>query len=255
MKTRITALAGLALLLPLASCGQSGDDDSEETVTLQVFAAASLTDTFTEIGEKFEAENDGVKVEFSFGGSSDLVTQIQQGAPADVFASADEANMEKATDDDLVDGEPIDFASNTLQIVTPPGNPAGVEDLSDLASDDVDVVVCAPEVPCGSATQKVADAADIEINPVSEESQVTDVLGKVTAGEADAGLVYVTDATGAGDDVEAIDFPEAEDAVNIYPIATLADSKNADVAKDFVDFVTGSEGQGILADAGFGSSS
>jgi len=255
MKTKIAALAGLALLLPLASCGQSedGDDKADETVTLHVFAAASLTDTFTELGEQFEADHDGVKVEFNFDGSSNLVTQIQEGAPADVFASADEANMEKATGDDLVEGEPADFATNTLQIVTPPDNPAGIEDLSDLASDDVDVVLCAPEVPCGAASETVEKAAGIEIDPVSEEQKVTDVLGKVTAGEADAGLVYVTDATGAGDDVKAIDFAEAEDAVNIYPIGALAGSKNADLAQEFVDLVTSSEGQKVLADAGFGA--
>lgn len=254
MRRVIAILATIGLLGTAAACG-GGDDDSgatAESVTLRVFAAASLTDTFTEIASLFEAEHEGVTVEFNFAGSSDLVAQIQQGAPADVFASADEANMVKATDDDLVEGEPVNFASNVLTIVTPPDNPGNVQSLEDLARDDVDVVICAPQVPCGAATERVAEAAGIEIDPVSEESAVTDVLGKIVAGEADAGLVYVTDATGAGDSVQAIDFPESAEAVNIYPIAALSGSENPDHAQDFVDFVNGAEAQQILKDAGFG---
>lgn len=246
MKRIAATLTTTGLLAVTAACG--GGDDS---VTIQVFAAASLTDTFEQLAEEFEADHD-VTIDFNFAGSSDLVAQIEQGAPADVFASADENNMDRAVDDDLVEGEPVIFASNTLQIVTPPGNPAGITSLQDLTDDDVTLVICAPEVPCGSATQTVADDAGIELNPVSEESAVTDVLGKVVADEADAGLVYVTDATGAGDSVEAIDFDEAESAVNLYPIAPLADSENADVAQDFVDFITGPRGTEVLQDAGFG---
>lgn len=245
-------LLAAGLLVAMAGCGSDDDkkDAKSETTTLTVFAAASLTKTFTEIGEKFEAEHDGVKVSFSFAGSSDLVAQIQQGAPADVFASADTANMDKAADD--VEGSPVNFATNVLQIATPPDNPAGISSLQDLAKPDVKVVVCAPEVPCGAATVKVEDSAGIDIKPVSEESSVTDVLGKVTANEADAGLVYVTDVTGAGDSVKGISFPESSAAVNTYPIAALSASKHADLADEFVDFVTGSVGQGILSAAGFG---
>ena len=254
----VSALAALAL----TACGSGGGSDDApaggEPRTLTVFAAASLTDSFEEIASDFEASqeetgNQEVTVEFNFGGSSDLVAQLQSGAPADVFASADVANMTKATDDDLIDGEPQLFATNVLQIATPPDNPAGIEELSDLADDDVQVVLCAPEVPCGAASAKVEQAADIDITPVSEEQAVTDVLGKVASGEGDAGLVYVTDVIGAGDDVLGIDFPESEEAVNEYPIAALADSEQAELAQQFVDFVLGERGQKVLADAGFGA--
>ena len=219
--------------------------------TLTVYAAASLTSSFEEIGKQFEADHEGVKVRFSFGGSSDLVAQLQQGAPADVFASADTDNMEKATADDLVEGDPVDFATNTLEIAVPPDNPAGVASLEDLAKPGTKVVVCAAEVPCGAATQKVEKASGVEIRPASEEQSVTDVLNKVTTGEADAGLVYVTDVQAAGDKVKGITFPESSSAVNTYPIGALAESENKELAQEFVDLVTGDTGQQILADAGF----
>jgi molybdate transport system substrate-binding protein len=218
-----------------------------------VYAAASLTATFTEIGTEFEKEHDGVTVEFSFGGSSDLVAQLQEGAPADVFASADEANMEKLTGDDLQAGDPQSFATNTLEIVTPPDNPAGITTFADLAEEGVDLVVCAPAVPCGSATVKAQDATGVTLSPVSEEQSVTDVLAKVTSGQADAGLVYVTDVTAAGDAVHGVPFPESDDVVNTYPIVALEDSEHADLAQDFVDLVLGDTGQGVLAEAGFGT--
>jgi molybdate transport system substrate-binding protein len=246
----------LALTLPLAACG--GDDDSstsgdgaQETVTLTVYAAASLTSTFEQIASDFEAEHEGVEVELSFGGSSDLVTQITEGAPADVFASAATANMDDLVEAGLAEGDPQDFATNILEIAVPPGNPAGVTSLQDLAG-DLNLVLCAPEVPCGAASQAVAEAAGITLSPVSEEQAVTDVLAKVTSGEADAGLVYVTDVTAAGDAVEGIEFPEAADVVNTYPIVPVSDSDEADLAQEFVDFVLGATGQQVLADAGFG---
>ena len=214
MKRWIGAASTVLLLVTAAACGSddSGDSSSEaKTKTLTVYAAASLTSSFEEIGKKFEADHDGVKVKFSFGGSSDLVAQIQQGAPADVFASADTDNMEKATADDLVEGDPVDFATNTLEIAVPPDNPAGVASLEDLAKPGTKVVVCAAEVPCGAAAQGVEKAAGIDIKPVSEEQSVTDVLNKVTTGEADAGLVYVTDVQAAGDKVKGITFPESSD--------------------------------------------
>ncbi len=254
MKRWIGAVSAALLLATSAGCGSddSGDSSSgEKTKTLTVSAAASLTDTFTELGKQFEADNEGVKVKFSFGGSSDLVAQIQQGAPADVFASADTANMDKATADDLIEGEPVNFASNTLGIAVPPDNPAKVTSLQDLSKPGTKVVVCAAEVPCGAAAQKVEEAAKVTIKPVSEEQSVTDVLNKVETGEADAGLVYVTDVKSAGDKVKGITFPESSSAVNTYPIGALADSKNQDLAKEFVDLVTGPDGQQVLADAGF----
>lgn len=244
------AIAATVLFAVLAGCGSDSGDDAPET-TLNVFAAASLTASFTEIGEAFEAEHEGVTVVFNFAGSSDLVAQIDQGAPADVFASADENNMTKATDADLVDGEPALFATNTLQIVTEPGNPKGIASLADLADDALTVVLCAPEVPCGAASAKVETAAGIDIAPASEESSVTDVLNKVVNGEADAGLVYVTDAKNAGDKVTAVDFPEAAEAVNRYPIAVISASQSVAVARQFVDFVLSSDGRAVLAEYGF----
>jgi molybdate transport system substrate-binding protein len=243
--------AALALVLPLAACGDDGDAASGDT-TLTVYAAASLTATFEQIAEEFETEHDGVDVRLSFGGSSDLVTQIQEGAPADVFASADTATMDTLVQDDLADGDPQDFATNVLEIAVPPGNPAGVESLQDLARNDVDLVTCAPEVPCGAAARAVADQAGVTLDPVSEEQSVTDVLAKVASGEADAGLVYVTDVQAAGDDVEGVTFPESEQVVNTYPIVPVADASQPDLAGEFVDLVLSDTGQKILTDAGFG---
>ncbi|GAB6986484.1 molybdate ABC transporter substrate-binding protein [Nocardioides pyridinolyticus] len=238
----------LALALPLTACG--GGDEDETTLT--VYAAASLTAAFEDIAAEFEEAHDGVTVELSFGGSSDLVTQIQEGAPADVFASADTANMDKLVAEDLTGADPEPFATNTLEIAVPPGNPAGIQTFADLAEPGLALVVCAPEVPCGAAAQAVADVAGVRLEPVSEEQSVTDVLGKIRSGEGDAGLVYVTDVAAAGDDVEGITFPESGDVVNIYPIAPVADSDESDLAADFTDFVLGDTGQSILSDYGFG---
>jgi len=252
VKRLVGAITTGLLVTVSAACGSSDPSSGDaEPTTVKVFAAASLKGSFTEIGQAFEAANDGVTVQFSFAGSSDLVAQIQQGAPADVFASADTKNMDKAVADDLVEGAPADFATNTLEIATPPDNPAKVDSLDDLANPDVKVVVCAPEVPCGAAAAGVEDASGVDIDPVSEEQSVTDVLGKVVSGEADAGLVYVTDVRAAGDTVHGVTFPEADQVVNTYPIAALAGSKNVDVAQAFADFVTGDEGQTILEAAGF----
>lgn len=252
---RLTLLTTVILLLGTSAtaCGDDddGDSDSGKDVTLTVYAAASLTKTFEQIGTEFEKQHDGVTVEFSFGGSSDLVAQIQEGAPADVFASADTANMDKLTAEDLQADDPQNFASNTLEIATPPGNPAGITSFADLAKDGVQVVVCAPEVPCGAATVKAEEATGVTLQPVSEEQSVTDVLAKVTSGEADAGLVYVTDVTGAGDAVIGVPFPESSDIVNTYPIVVLKDSDHADHAQEFVEFVLSDTAQSILEEAGF----
>lgn len=219
--------------------------------TLTVFAAASLKATFTEIGETFQQQNPGTTVTFNFAGSSDLVTQLTSGAPADVFASADENNMTKAVDGGVIDGTPVTFASNILTIVTPPGNPKGITGFADLAKPDLQVVVCAPQVPCGAATQKVEANTGVTLTPVSEESSVTDVLNKVQTGQADAGLVYVTDAKNAGDKVTEVPFPEAAAVVNVYPIATVKGGPQPELASKFIELVTGPDGQQILKDAGF----
>ena len=244
--TRRTRVLAAAVLLAggLTGCGDTSTSDAE---SITVFAAASLSATFSELAERFEDEN-GVEVRLNVAGSSDLAAQIQQGADADVFASADEATMEKLLADDVVHGEPQPFATNTLTIAVAPDNPAGIETLADVANKNVKLVVCAPTVPCGVAAAKVEDAAGLDFAPVSEEQSVTDVLGKVRAGEADAGLVYVTDVAGAGDAVEGIDFPESEAAVNTYPIAVLDDDG---WAREFMEFVLGEVGREVLGEAGF----
>ncbi|MFF2267816.1 molybdate ABC transporter substrate-binding protein [Cellulosimicrobium cellulans] len=267
----LAALGAATLVAVLAACatgGGAGDDAASsdgttgaastpaEERTLTILAAASLREVFTDLAADFEAEHDGVTVALSFAGSSDLGDQILAGAPADVFASADERNMTRVVDAGDA-SDPVAFATNTLTVVTPPGNPAGVETFADLAREDVKVVVCAPEVPCGGATDKVADAAGVTIHRVSEEANVTDVLAKVTSGEADAGLVYVTDATLAGDDVDVVDVPETDAALNVYPVALVAAAEDAgpeqvELAQAWIDLVTGDTGQAALAAAGFG---
>ncbi|WP_371306572.1 molybdate ABC transporter substrate-binding protein [Rhodococcus zopfii] len=254
----VAALAGTVLVL--AACGTSGDSTSTTTAsapenaeTITVFAAASLKATFTELGTLFESAHPGTTVEFNFAGSSDLVAQLTQGAPADVFASADTANMDKAVAAGVVSGDPANFATNTLTIVTEPGNPKGITSFADLAGTGLSVVVCAPQVPCGNATTRIETATGLDITPVSEESSVTDVLGKVTSGQADAGLVYVTDAKGAGDKVTAVPFLESSDAVNTYPVALLEESQNPELSSKFLEYVTGDEARTVFAEAGFGA--
>ena len=250
--------AAVTVAVLLASCSPRDAPDSaalpaSEAITgeVTVFAAASLKSTFSELGGTFEKAHPGTHVTFNFAGSADLAAQLAQGAPADVFASADTANMAKAVDGGLVSGAPVDFAANTLTIVTPPGNPKAIASFADLAKPDVQLVVCAPQVPCGSAAEKIEKATGVTLSPVSEESAVTDVLGKVTSGQADAGLVYVTDAAAAGDAVTPVAFAESASAANTYPIAVLTDSINPAAAQAFVDMVVGPQGRDTLSAAGF----
>ncbi|MDT5208477.1 MAG: molybdate transport system substrate-binding protein [Mycobacterium sp.] len=256
-QSRLLAVFCAVLLALISGCGSANKTPAGSSTTASagakiiVFAAASLKKTFTDIGEQFKTDNPSASVEFSFAGSSDLVTQLTQGAPADVFASADTKNMDKAAQAGLLAGDPVNFASNTLTIAVAPGNPKKIASFKDLTQQGLNVVVCAPQVPCGSATQKVEQATGVTLNPVSEESAVTDVLSKVTTGQADAGIVYVTDAIGAGDKVASVAFPEAAGAVNTYPIAVLKGSKNPELARKFVDLVTGESGQKVLTAAGF----
>ncbi|MEN3321943.1 MAG: molybdate transport system substrate-binding protein [Mycobacterium sp.] len=247
---KLSCLLALVCVVLISGC-DSSEQPAAGNTRITVFAAASLKKTFTDIGEQFKTENPGFSVEFSFAGSSDLVTQLTQGAEADVFASADTKNMDKAAQAGLLAGDPVNFASNTLIIAVAPGNPKKIASFKDLTRQGLNVVVCAPQVPCGSATQKVEQATGVTLKPVSEESSVSDVLNKVTSGQADAGLVYVTDAKGAGDKVAVVAFPEAVGAVNTYPIAVLKDSKNPELARKFVDLVTGESGQKVLSAAGF----
>ncbi|MFC0674370.1 molybdate ABC transporter substrate-binding protein [Brachybacterium hainanense] len=250
--------AALALVLGAAGCAGPGgeatsasDGPGRAETVLTVYAAASLQEPFEELGEEFEASHDGVEVEFSFAGSSTLLEQIRQGAPADVFASADARTMDALAEEEMQGTDPVDFTSNTLMIAVPAGNPAGVTGLASLAGPGLNLVICAPEVPCGAATAKVEEAAGVDLAPVSEEQSVTDVLNKVTSGEADAGLVYVTDVQKAGDAVEGLAFPESAAAVNTYPIVTLRGAADPELGQEFVDLVTGETGQAVLGEHGF----
>ncbi len=252
------ALLVTSLVLLLAGCGGTADGGApgassadELGGTLTVFAAASLTDVFTDLGERFEADHPGLDVQFNFAGSSALATQLTQGAPADVFASANGTQMAVVTDAGLAAGDPTVFTSNVLEIAVPAGNPAGVTGLADFGREELTLAVCAPEVPCGAAAEDVFTAAGVQARPDTQEEDVRAALTKVELGEVDAALVYTTDVTAAGDAVEGIDVPEAEQAVNDYPIAVLADAPNPEAAAAFVELVRSKEGQQALADAGF----
>ncbi|ANE81681.1 molybdate ABC transporter substrate-binding protein [Mycobacterium adipatum] len=250
----VTAVSASALLAGCSSADTDATRPGDTATTVTVFAAASLKATFTELAGRFESDHPGTKVALNFAGSSDLVAQLTQGARADVFASADTTNMTKAVDAGVIAGDPVAFATNILTIVTPPGNLKGITRFADLAAPGTQVVVCAAQVPCGAATEKLERATGVTLTPVSEESSVTDVLGKVTSGQADAGLVYVTDAAGAGDKVATVPFPDSAAAVNTYPIAALADSTNPTAAQQFIGLVTGPTGKDVLSAAGFGTS-
>jgi molybdate transport system substrate-binding protein len=232
----------LALLLGTAGCGGGGD------TRLTVFAAASLTGPFDALARQFESDHPGVRVVLSFAGSSDLAQQIRSGAPADVFASAAETDMDRVAGD--VTGR-TDFARNTLEIAVPPGNPAHVTGLADLARTGVKVAVCQARVPCGAVAVDVLRNAGVEVHPVTEEVDVKSVLAKVTLGEVDAGLVYVTDVRAAGDKVRGVPIPVGVDAVTTYPIAEVRDSAHATLAREFVGLVLSDHGRRVLADAGF----
>ena len=219
-----------------------------------MFAATSLKPPFTLLAGKFQTDNPGATIDFVFATSSELSNKLSQGASADVFASADSAQMDTVVKGDLTSGDPVNFASNTLVIVTAPGDPKQVRSFADLAKPDLRVAVCQASVPCGSATQRIEDSTGVHLNPASEESVSAGVLTKVTSGEADAGLVYLTDAHKAGDKVSTVGFPEADQAVNVYPIVILKHASQPALAQKFVDLVTGATGQRVLAQAGFATS-
>lgn len=246
---RFLAVISLVAVLPaVVSCG---DDDTPGGSTVTVFAAASLTDAFVEIADAYEAANPGVSVELNFGGSSSLREQILQGAPADVFASANESNV-----DELVDAGELDpaniFATNRLQIVVPAGNPAGITGLDDFADDDLLIGLCAEEVPCGDFGRQALDAAGVTPSQDTDEPDVRALLTKVEAGELDAGLVYVTDVISAGDGVEGIDLPPEVDVVATYPIGVVTSADDREDASAFLEFVLGDEARSILGEHGFG---
>ncbi|RBM11886.1 molybdate ABC transporter substrate-binding protein [Streptomyces sp. PT12] len=249
------ALLLVPLALPLAACGSDDADDDEgegggaggET-TLTVLAAASLTDVFEVAGALYEEASPGVTVRFSFAGSQELAAQVTQGVPADVLVTADTETMAGVEGET---GEPTVIARNELTIVTPPGNPAGIDAIDDLADPAINLVLAAPEVPAGRYGREILDRAGVDARPDSEEPNVRAVLGKVQLGEADAGLVYVTDAASAGDDVLTVPIPEEQNTVAEYPAATLDGADSPDEAAAFVEWLNGAEAQALLNDAGF----
>ncbi|MFE5656536.1 molybdate ABC transporter substrate-binding protein [Streptomyces sp. NPDC056517] len=266
---RRTAAAVLtaALLVPLAACGNS-DDTKEDAAgssgsasasatgsasgapaaDLIVLAAASLTDVFKTAGAAYEKSHPGTKLIFSFAGSQELVAQVSQGSRADVLVTADTKSMDKVKADT---GTPAIIAKNRLVIATGEGNPFKVDDLKDLADTKLKVVLAAPEVPAGKYSKQILDAQKVTVKPVSQEPNVRAVLSKVELGEADAGLVYKTDAASAADKVDAVEIPDDQNAIAKYPAATIKDSKNAEAAGAFVAWLSSPEGQKILQDAGF----
>ncbi|QWF81659.1 molybdate ABC transporter substrate-binding protein [Amycolatopsis sp. CA-230715] len=249
---KLTALLAATALMATA-CGSDAGSGGAKTLT--VFAAASLTESFGALEKKFEAAHAGVDVKLSYDGSSKLAQQINEGAKADVFASADQPNMDKVVKAGRVDGQPKVFATNKLTIAVPPGNPKGIKTFADLAKPGLKVIVCAPQVPCGSAEKKVEKATGVAVKAVSEEQDVKAVKAKVQSGDADAGLVYVSDVVSAGGKIDKVDFPEAASAINSYPIAVVKDAPQADLARQFLDLVFGPEGKQELEKVGFGAAS
>jgi molybdate transport system substrate-binding protein len=257
----LTAMATAGLLL--AGCGSYGTTGASTATpsapvssslalsgTVNVFAAASLKEAFTKLGKQFEAAQPGTKVVFNFGPSSGLATQITSGAPADVFASASTKNMDQV----VKAGEaasPTDFASNVMQIAVPPKNPANITQLADLAKPDVKVAVCQKTVPCGVTAVMVFTNAKLTVTPVTEEVDVKAVLSKVTLGEVDAGVVYLTDVRAAGAKVKGIAIPDSVNASTKYPIATLTKAPNKATAQAFTDYVLSTDGAGVLTSDGF----
>jgi molybdate transport system substrate-binding protein len=258
-------LAGAAVTLA-TGCGDTGDDragsgapsggansgnSGNSGKTVVVFAAASLTETFTVLGKTFQTAHPGVRVKFNFGGSSALAQQIAQGAPADVFAAASPATMKTVIDAHLAAGRPSTFVRNRLEIAVPPDNPGKITGLKDLTNSKVKVVLCAPQVPCGAAAGKALNVAGLTVEPVSQEQDVKAALTKVELGEADAALVYRTDVKAAAGKVKGIDFPEAVNAVNDYPIAAIAEAPQPALASQFVQLVLSRQGKAVLTRAGF----
>jgi molybdate transport system substrate-binding protein len=257
-----TAVAGLTVIVVagLVACGGGNDTGASPSTaagstavarTVTVFAAASLTESFTQIGKDFRAANPRAKVTFNFAGSSALATQINQGAPADVFASAAPANMKTVTDAGNADGTATTFVKNQLVIAVPKGNPKRIARLADLAKPGVKVALCAEQVPCGAAAKKALAAANVSVKPVTLEQDVKAALSKVKLGEVDAALVYRTDAKAAAGDVDGVEFPESASAINEYPIIVLKNAPNKAGAQAFVSWVLSDKGRTVLTQAGF----
>jgi len=256
-KSRSVAAVAVAATLALAGCSSSGSKASSSgstkpaASTITVLAASSLTDIFNTLGSEFEKAHPGVTVKFSYGGSATLATQITQGAPADVFAAASPATMKQVTTANDADGTPATFVNNKLVIAVAPNNPKAIASLADLTKPGLKVVLCEATQPCGTAATKALAAGKVTLKPVSLEPDVKSALSKVELGEADAALVYQTDAKAADGKVMGVDFPESADAINAYPIAALAHSTNLTVARQFVTFIESPQALTELEAAGF----
>lgn len=257
IRATVAAFAAAAALA-VAACGSDGTPQPGASTSgtgvsgaVTVFAAASLTESFTQLGRDFEAANPGVRVTFNFAGSSALATQITQGAPADVFAAASPATMETVVDAGDAGGTPVVFVKNQLVIAVPKGNPKGIVTLGNLSEPDLKVALCAEQVPCGAAARKALDAAGVEVTPVTLEQDVKAALQKVKLGEVDAALVYRTDAKAAAADLDGIEFPESAQAINDYPIVVLKNAPNKAAAQAFLAYVQSASGRAVLTQAGF----
>jgi len=261
VRRHLTVVAALAALA-LTACGSSASSTATSSAvsppsdtaagSITVFAASSLKEAFTQIGKDYEAAHPGAKVTFNFGASSTLATQITQKAPADVFASASQKTMDTVTAAGAATGDKV-FAVNTMEIATPPSPTTAVTSLADLAKPGVKVVICQKDVPCGAAAAKLFTQNNLTVTPVSEEVDVKAVLSKVVLGEADAGIVYVTDVLAAGSKVVGVQIPAAQNVTTKYPIAPITGSANAATAQAFVDYVLSPAGQQVLTAAGFAS--
>ena len=254
MRFRTSVAAALLLgaaFMSATQAQQTGTAHPPPPRTVTVFAAASLTAAFQAVGNAFENTHPDMKVQPNFAGSSTLVQQIQQAAPADVFASADEANMQKLVESGGIAGAPQLFARNTLQIVVSPGNPKHIAALADLAKPGLTIALCGPTVPCGRYAVEAFTKAGVTAPAASQELDVKAVLTKVSMGEADAGIVYVTDVRAAAGKVEGVDIPESSNVIARYPIAVVKNASNATAAAAFIDFILSSVGQQLLAGYGF----
>jgi molybdate transport system substrate-binding protein len=247
---RRPAAAAAALALAVGACGIGGGRPTSDDTVL-VFAAASLNEAMKDVGAGFSKAHGGTHVEFNFGGSQALASQILQGAPADVLAAADEASMRLVRDRGAVAGDVHVFAHNRLEIAVRPGNPKRIHSLTDLAAPGTGVLLCAPDVPCGRYARQALDRAGVQVSPLGEEPDVKGVLGKVRLGEADAGIVYVTDVAAAGSAVEGVDIPDAQNVVADYPVGALAAAGNPAGARALVAFLLSAAGQELLVRHGF----
>ena len=243
-------MIGLALF---ATGCASGASSGEGEIQLTVAAASSLTEVMPALAEAFATEHPNVDIEFSFGSSSDLAVQVIEGAPFDVFASADDTNMQKIVDVGENDGAPLQFATNTFAILVSTGNPLGITSVKDLANPDLTVITCAITAPCGKGAAEIFQNAGVTVTPKSFEEKVKGVVTKVLAGEADAGVVYITDVRAVGDAAQGIRIPAEINVVNKYPIVATRTSKHKELAQLFVNFVASTTGQRILSEFGFGT--